>query len=182
MKTLAERILAKASRPGGASAAQLTTSLFDAVHRPQARQRMHELLVSKHLLMFSRPAVKKGRPAEQYFTDPEAGAKWAACKQPELRPHSRQKAERKKSPAQPKASKQMNFATLVDPSNRKKGAHWASLPSKSAPQVVVVPAGLKAKVLPGALGYDPRFQVDPSTRVVGGFASMGPGRYLDGSV
>jgi hypothetical protein len=128
--------------------------------------------------MFSRPAVNKGRPAEQYFTDPDAGAKWAACKRPELRPHSRQKAERKQ---QPKASKPTNFATLTDPSSRVKGAHWASLPSKSAPQVVVVPAGLKAKVLPGALGYDPRFQVDPSTRVVGGFASMGPGRYLEDS-
>lgn len=30
-----------------------------------------------------------------------------------------------------------------------------------------------------SLSFDPRYQVDPATRVIGGFATMGVGRYLE---
>lgn len=49
---------------------------------------------------------------------------------------------------------------------------------KQTPRVeIIVPAEVKRVVGP-THAFDPRFQVDPRTRVVGGFATMGIGRYL----
>ena len=42
---------------------------------------------------------------------------------------------------------------------------------------VVVPSNVKIQYGPSFL-YDPRYQVPPSTRIAGGFADMGIGRYL----
>jgi hypothetical protein len=167
MRTVREQILHRASQPGGDSRSRIIAS-FSVPRRDVGRTTLDAMVEAGEVIRAQRPAAHvRGMPAVQYFTDPAEARKWERSADKSPRP----------KPAKPKPS---NFATLTDPSNRKQGAHWASLPSKSAPQPVVIPAGLKPKVVPGMPAFDARYQVDPSTRVVGGFASMGVGRYLDG--
>jgi hypothetical protein len=167
MRTVREQILYRAGRPGGDSRYGIIGS-FSVPRRDAGRTMLDEMVAAGEVIRAQRPAAHgRGMPAVQFFTDPAEARKWEQSADLSPRP-------------KPAKLKPMNFATLVDPSNRKKGAHWASLPSKSAPQAIT-PAGVKRTVVPGMPAFDARYQVDPSTRVVGGFASMGPGRYLDRS-
>lgn len=150
MSKITERILEKASRPGGASAADLTTGLFDAVMRPQARERMQELIDAKKLLMFTRaPVGGRGMNARQYFTDPNEGHKWVACTAPELRPQSYRKRQQKVA--------YKAVPLTVSDKRRREGVKLPPGPVKSkalaeaAP--VIVPAGVRTKVLPSAPVY-----------------------------
>jgi hypothetical protein len=54
---------------------------------------------------------------------------------------------------------------------------WTPPQPKELP-APIIPAGVKPTVIP-APKFDKRYQVDPSTRVLGGFATMGIGRYLE---
>lgn len=151
MRTIREQILHRTSQPGGDSRSRIIGSL-NPPRRAVGRTTLDELVESGQVIRARRPAAHKhGTPAEQYFTDPAEARKWE--KSADLSPRPK--------PAKPKPS---NFATLTDPSNRKTGAHWASLPSKSAPQPVVIPAGLKPKVLPSAPVYA-RHQLPPDAAV-----------------
>lgn len=163
MKTVAERLIERCSRPGGASRHELIMYV-DRPQRPVARQRLEELLQTGQLFRFKRPAAGgRGNPAQQYFTNQQEGERWAASTA--IKPRN---PVRKKPPHPP---------TPITISAKPKAG-----PVLAAGAEVVVPAGLRPTVLQGMPAFDPRFQVDPSTRVVGGFASLGPGRYLDGKV
>jgi len=52
-----------------------------------------------------------------------------------------------------------------------------TIPPLPIAEISTNPNGVRVVVQP-MIHYDPRYQVDPSTRVVGGFASAGIGRYL----
>ena len=56
--------------------------------------------------------------------------------------------------------------------------HWKSLPSKVAPQPAN-PRNVQPVRVEGMPAYDLRYQLPPDTRVLGGFATMGVGRYLE---
>lgn len=56
--------------------------------------------------------------------------------------------------------------------------HWKSLPSKVAPQPVN-PRNVQPVRVEGMPAYDLRYQLPPDMRVLGGFATMGIGRYLE---
>lgn len=161
--TIADKIIERCSRPGGSDRASLV-ALFRQYQRTEARQRIDALVASGDVLRFTRrPTNGKGRDAQQFFTDAADGARWAGASVIEPRPESVRKAARKANPK-------------PVPITFSKAKRTLSLPADA---VAVVPAGVKRTVqlMPS---FDPRYQVDPSTRVLGGFASAGIGRYLDG--
>jgi hypothetical protein len=169
--TIASRIINRCSRPSGASRHELTSHLFDAVQRPEARQCLDELVDAGLVLRFTRPACGgRGQPAKQYFTDAECGAKWAAAV-----------AVVPRHAPQPKSTYRAKPITISD-KRRHAGVFLPPGPVRStvlpADAPVIVPANVKRTVCPSH-AYDSRYQIDPSTRVVGGFASAGIGRYLD---
>ena len=155
MRTVADKLIERCGRPGGASRHELIMYV-DHSQRPVAREQLEELVAAGTILRFTRPAAGgRGNPAQQFFTKQQDGERWANC--------FNTLARKPGQPVQPRPAKPKNFATLTDPSNRK-AAHWASLPSQSAPQKVVIPAGLKAKVLPSAPVYA-RHQLPPDAVV-----------------
>lgn len=165
MKSIADRIMAKAARPDGASRHELTSHLFMAPQRPEERKRLDELVDAGKLHRFTRqPYGGRGNPAQQFFADPAAGERWAAAnplpRDPKSKPRSTYKA----------------IPLTVSDKQRRKGVVQATLESAAE---AIVPPGLKPQVLDGMPAFDPRYQVDPKTRVIGGFASLGPGRYLE---
>lgn len=84
------------------------------------------------------------------------------------------KAPKPKPEPKPKPAR---VAGLQDVRINATAPHWHNLPPKPAP-VVIVPENVKRTygICPQ---FDDRYQVDPKTRVIGGFASMGIGRYLE---
>lgn len=86
------------------------------------------------------------------------------------------KAPKPKAVPKPKP-KAARVAGLQDVRINATSPHWRNLPPRPTP-VVVVPENVKRTygICPQ---FDDRYQVDPKTRVIGGFASMGIGRYLE---
>lgn len=164
--SIAEKILERCSRPEGSDRASLV-ALFRQYQRTEARHRIDQLVDTGDVLRFTRrPANGKGRDAQQYFTDAADGQRWASEQNVEPRAASVRKAARKAKP---------NPVPLTISKKRERVTVLAA----DADADVIVPAGLKVQVIPGMPAVDPRYQVDPGTRVVGGFASLGPGRYLE---
>lgn len=166
--SIAEKILERCSRPGGSDRASLV-ALFGHLQRKTARQCIDDMVASGDVLRFTRrPANGKGRDAQQYFTDAADGQRWASEQNVEPRAASVRKALRKAAPKP---------VPLTISKKRERVTVLAA--DADADADVIVPAGLKVQVIPGMPAVDPRYQVDPNTRVVGGFASLGPGRYLE---
>jgi hypothetical protein len=161
-KSLAERLIARASAPGGASPEQIR-STHKTEHRLLAVEELARLVAAGRVLEFHRPALGGlGRASRRYFTDPVAGRQWVA-----------EAADAPRRVA--------NATKLRDLREQTEGRAWRNLkPAVQAePRKVHVPATVKRTVAHTAQ-FDPRFQCDPRERIVGGFASLGPGRYLDG--
>jgi hypothetical protein len=157
--SLAKRILARAARPGGVSRHEVLSHLIDRKDRPSTARLFDALVKSGELMLYTRPAKGggTGQPSRQYFANAEDGERW--------------RDEVVRAPKQAPAPK-LNFATLVKPSNRSKSA------TLEADAPVVVPKGVKVQVGPSH-PFDARYQLDPATRITGGFQSLGPGRYLE---
>jgi hypothetical protein len=162
--SVTDRIIARCSRPEGCDRSTLVAQ-FRQYQRQIVRQRIDEMVAGGELLRFTRRTSNgRGRDSQQYFTDAADGQRWAAATVIEPRQSNVRKAARKKADYKP--------VPLVISKPKGEAAVFASAPA-------VVPAGLKPTVLPGMPKFDARYQVDPSTRVAGGFASAGIGRYLD---
>jgi hypothetical protein len=178
---ITEKMLAAASQPEGVTREQVAAMIGTKV-RNVMRAIVAGMLQAGKLVQALDPS--DGR-CKRLFTSDELARAWVkSCKPraPKSPDRSRQAVAKRAAEAAAKKKNARPPAGLHDPKKQRAAAHWSSLPSKSAPQSVVIPPGLHAQVLPSNLSYDARYQVDPSTRVVRGFASMGPGRYLDGSV
>jgi pentatricopeptide repeat protein len=155
--TLAARILARADGPGGASKQELVRGLVDYKRYDEAKELIEQMLRAGTLHRFTRPT--SGQPAQRFFTHRHHGEHWCG---------SAIVSRRKPAP------KPGNFATLTPQVNQTR-SRAVVLPKTAE---VVVPKGLKVQYGPSH-PWDSRYQIDPATKVVGGFQSLGPGRYLE---
>lgn len=136
--SIAEKILERCSRPGGSDRASLV-ALFGHLQRKTARQCIDDMVASGEVLRFTRrPSNGKGRDAQQYFTDAADGQRWAREQNVEPRAASVRKAARKAKPNPVPI-------TII----KKRG----SVLSPAADAEVIVPAGVRTKVLPSAPVY-----------------------------
>jgi hypothetical protein len=154
-KNIADRILEKASRPGGVSRHEVTSNTVDRKDRGAASNALEALVQAGAVRLFQRPAKGgTGHPSRQYFVHAADGERWAS--------------EVQIKPTKP-APLPRNFATIGAKSRA------VSLPPDAE---VIVPNDVRVQYGPSH-PFDSRYQIDPATRVVGGFASAGIGRYLD---
>jgi hypothetical protein len=144
--TLADRILARAGRPGGCSRHEIVSHMVDRKDCREAGAVLEELVKSGAILRFTRPAKGggSGQPAKQYFTHAEDGDRWVA--------------EVVRMPKAPKAPSDYVAQPFVINYKRSKAV---SLKPAAEP---VVPAGVKVTVLPSAPVYA-RHQLPPGAVV-----------------
>jgi hypothetical protein len=132
--------------------------LHDRLHRPDrkpARALLDELVADGKLFAVDQHAQRHAR----FFTSAAAAQAWVD-------------SGRKDRPV-------IRRAGLVSVHESQPGSGWrvAVPPAKRAGPL---PAQPKVTVVK-APRFDARYGVDPETRVAGGFATMGVGRYLEGS-
>lgn len=138
--SIAEKILERCSRPGGSDRASLV-ALFRQYQRTEAKHRIDQLVDTGDVLRFTRrPSNGKGRDAQQYFTDAADGQRWAGEQNVEPRAASVRKALRKAAP-------KPNPVPLTISKKRERVTVLA------ADAEVIVPAGVRTKVLPSAPVY-----------------------------
>jgi hypothetical protein len=154
------KVLELVSRPCGASRTEITCALR-VERRAAARLVLNELIEAgavRECWMLSENhrrlvRVFAGPPAPGWLTGPRQVKK-----------------------AQPKAvrPKPAPVAAVQLP---RSAQPWQPPQPKALPEPII-PPGVKRTVAPAPL-FDHRYQVDPATRVVGGFATLGMGRYLN---
>lgn len=113
-----------------------------------------------------------GMPYRLFMSEPEADAWVASFK---VAAETAAKAATVKRMAQKHVAPPKMAPLLPTPAGTK--AAPVTIAPLPTPQVSINPNGVRKVVLP-ATTHDPRYQVDPATRVEGGFAAAGIGRYL----
>ena len=148
------RILRRCSRPEGAAAAQIG-HCFRHDERDESRVVRDQLVAEGVLHRITQNSVgHSGQPPARYFTNLADGKVWQGCPRPKAAPKTAARNPKPLTISQPKAR-------------------------TTAPEgPVIVPPGLVVQRLPSAPVYS-RHQLPPGERVVGGWASLGPGRYLE---
>lgn len=165
-KTMVEILMRKVRQPQG-------LRRQDIVNRLQQSRRTEagvvlDQLVGEGKVHRAQCLGGPGRPAVRYFADKADADRWVASR-----------AETKKAKTEKAKLKGLESKALAPLTQQSAGKAWRNLQQKLEPGPVVVPAKVKRTVCP-SISYDPRYQCAPGERIVGGFASMGPGRYLDG--
>jgi hypothetical protein len=162
-RPVSEMVAEKASRPGGISRSDLL-GYFHGDRREEASLALEALAGSGEICRATRPAAGgRGMPAVRFFGTAAEGAEWIA-----------EGDGRKRVVKKP----QQLSKPLAPLQEQTAGKAWRNLQQRLEPGPTVVPDHVKRTVCPSPQ-FDARFQIDPRQRVVGGFASMGPGRYLD---
>ena len=160
---LRELLLGKIGRADGIQPAMLFGRIAEE-RRELARDEVDKLIGEGLVFLMQRHAGN-GSPSKRLFTDKAKAVSW-------------------QQQADPRMLGKSKLATVVQglaPLHpQTAGKAWRSL-TPPVERKVVAPKGLKTQVLPSAPAYDARYQCDPKERVIGGFASMGIGRYLDGA-
>lgn len=166
---VAQRLRELVNRPEGACRLDIVLTMCSS-RRAAARKELARMIEAGEAAEYfnprpvGRPMVRlfAGKPPEGWFTAAELiqrrKAKTAKPPKPEKQP-------------KPKSSKK---ATTIQRSAKP----WTPPEPKQLPPAIIPPT-VKVQVLP-SVQIDVRYQVDPRTRVVGGFATMGAGRYLEG--
>ena len=162
-KPVRDLLLGKIERGNGLQPA-LLISRFAHERRDEARAQLEKLIGEGVVLCVTRPSAT-GSQAKRLFTDKAKAERWQA--EPDRRSIPTYKPERQ-------------GRKLAPVQEQPVGLGWRKI-AAPADRPVVVPEGVRHTVLPSAPAYDARYQCDPKERVIGGFASMGIGRYLDGA-
>ena len=166
LKPMRDRIAAKVNRPEGMSRHDIRSG-FDGKgnDRDNALATLDAMLGEGVVFLFSRaPLGGQGRRSERYFLSHELGKAWAS------------KPDGRAAPVRKLAKPKQRLTSIVEQTD---GRAWRNLTQRPADGAAVISAGTKHTVL-HTPQFDARYQCDPKERVIGGFASLGPGRYLDG--
>lgn len=167
-----DSIADKVGKPEGMSRSDLLYRFKWGPRRDEADRELQAMIGDGTVIRATRRAASGGQSAVRYFLHAADAQRWQSEVDGRLAP--RRKPQ--KLPKPPKAAKK-----LLSVHEQTVGMAWRKLPPAALAQATVItPAGVKRTVGP-SVSYDPRYQVDPSKRVPGGFAAMGPGRYLDGA-
>lgn len=157
-ESIRARILRRCGHADGASRANIRWLNNANGSRDDTLAALDALVAEGAVHRFAQPSASNfGRGQVRFFVDAAAGEKWAA------------------SPAAPKHAKKpaptprQALRVVKQPQPR-------ALQKPEGP--VIVPAHVKVQRLPSAPVYS-RHQLPPGERVVGGWASLGPGRYLE---
>lgn len=145
-------LYAMAQRPGGVTSPEAIAAHPDLFATYNCSTMLSWLARSGRA---TRKSVKEGKVRSRYFAD--IGVPYSLI---EMRIKAKINEHR----------------AAIATTNKSRKLSPATLPKKQAAHVL---GDVKPVVVPGMPAFDLRYQVDPSTRVVGGFASLGPGRYLE---
>ena len=157
-KPVRDLLLGKIERGNGLQPA-LLISRFAHERRDEARAQLEKLIGEGVVLCVTRPSAT-GSQAKRLFTDKAKAERWQA--EPDRRSIPTYKPERQGK-------------KLAPVHEQTKGLGWRT--HKDQPAKLQGPVQHTVQLMPA---FDPRYQCDPKERVIGGFASLGPGRYLDG--
>jgi len=168
MRTVVERIESWAGRDCGASRRDLRDACAPG-QRDEFTRTLDEMIAAGQVHSVKHPSADGRMASTRFFTDEVQGALWAASVDTTQR-------ERAAPPPRPKLPSRRKL-----PLRRLKLTDVAhNLLQRPNGGEAVIPAGVRVTICPSAPVYS-RHQLPPGERVIGGFASMGIGRYLDGS-
>ena len=170
------KVLELVSRPCGASRTEITSALR-VERRAFARVVLNELIAAgavRECWMLS----DHHRRLVRMFAGPPAPGWMSGPRQVKKAPPKAARPKPAKLPrgTQPKAAS-LKPAAAAPVQLPRSAQPWQPPQPKALPPVII-PANVKRTVAPAPL-FDHRYQVDPATRVVGGFATLGMGRYLN---
>ncbi len=165
-KPMREILMSKVSRPDGMSREDIVNRIKGS-RRSEGAQVLDQL-VGEGVIHRAQSTGGPGRPAVRYFSDKADAERWKTSR-----------VEAKKADTTKTKLKGLASKALAPLTAQAAGKAWRNLQQRLEPTPAIVPATVKRTVCP-SVSFDPRFQCDPRQRVVGGFATMGPGRYLDG--
>lgn len=166
-----DSILAKVGKPEGIKRADLLSRFKWGARRDEADAALNAMVGEGVVIRATRRAAGgAGHESVRFFGSRADAQRWQSEVDGRI-------VQRRKPEKPPKTAKK-----LLSVHEQTVGMAWRKLPPAAPGQAnVITPAGVKRTVGP-SVSYDPRYQVDPATRVVGGFATLGPGRYLDGAL